>query len=100
MGPNHKLLLHVALAMLKKVKKISCWKITLFPFPKDETKYHKLHNLIECLSIFIKQHLFTSIGTTVVLNKKHGHWINWLGQQLINFRTMIEHMIDGRFGYH
>jgi hypothetical protein len=100
MGPNHKLLFHVAPAMSKKVKKRSCWRNTLFPFPKDETKYHKLSYLIECLVVLVKQHLFTCTRTTIVLNKKHGHWISWLGQQLINLRTMIEHLIDGRFWYH
>jgi hypothetical protein len=59
MGPSHKLLLHVAPAMSKKVKKRSCWRITLFPFPKDEAEYHKLHYLIECLVVPVKQHLFT-----------------------------------------
>jgi hypothetical protein len=73
MGPNHILLFHVVPTMLKKVKKRSCQRIILFPFPKDEVEYHKLHYLIECLMVPIKQHLFTCIGTRVVLNKKCGH---------------------------
>ncbi len=29
--------------------------------------------MIECLVVLVKQHLFTSTGTKVMLNKKHGH---------------------------